>query len=103
MTDERSDLAAHVTLLKTIADETRLRILGLLSEREHTGKELAERLELTAPTVSHHMRKLVDAGIVTSTTDAQRHIYGLNTALLRDVRTSYTSARSSEEAPRDER
>lgn len=91
MTIDESSLAERVSLLKVIADETRLRILGLLSERDHTGKELAGRLALTPPTVSHHMRKLTDAGIVTSTTDAQRHIYALNTALLRDVRKTDTS------------
>jgi len=88
-------LSERVALLKTIADETRLRILGLLSERDHTGKELAERLKLTPPTISHHMRKLTDAGIVTSATDAQRHIYSLNSGLLRDVRKADTPQQES--------
>jgi DNA-binding transcriptional ArsR family regulator len=88
MTIDETSLTERVALLKVIADETRLRILGLLSERVHTGKELADRLSLTAPTVSHHIRKLTDAGIVTSTADAQRHNYALNTELLRDVRKS---------------
>jgi biotin operon repressor len=92
MTTDLPSLSERVTLLKTIADETRLRILGLLSERNHTGKELAERLQLTAPTISHHMRKLTDAGIVRSTADAQRHIYSLNLELLRDVRKADTPA-----------
>lgn len=87
MEDAGLDIKRHVALLKVIADETRLRILGLLSERDHTGRELAERLGLTPPTVSHHLRKLGDAGIVTATADAQRMIYALNTALLREVRT----------------
>lgn len=80
------DFAARVHLLKVIADETRLRILGLLAEKERTGVELANTLGLTAPTVSHHMRKLTSAGIVTGTDDAQRVIYRLNAALLRDVK-----------------
>lgn len=88
MSEDTPSLAERVSLLKTIADETRLRILGLLSERDYTGKELAERLQLTPPTISHHMRKLTDAGIVTSTSDAQRHIYSLNIDLLRDIRKS---------------
>ena len=62
-----SDLAM---LLKVIADETRLRILGAIAEEPLTGKDLAGRLDLTPATISHHMRKLVDAGIVTSTSDA---------------------------------
>jgi biotin operon repressor len=88
MSHEEMDQSLHdrVALLKVIADETRLRILGLLSERDYSGKELAERLGLTAPTISHHVRKLTAAGIVMSTADAQRQLYSLNSDLLRDVR-----------------
>jgi DNA-binding CsgD family transcriptional regulator len=99
MTVDQSSITERVQLLKVIADETRLRILGLLSVRDHTGKELAERLDLTPPTVSHHMRKLTDAGIVTSTTDAQRHIYALNVELLRDVRKADTPPSSEASKP----
>jgi hypothetical protein len=80
------DTATLARLLKVIADETRLRILGLLAEGERNGKELSEQLELTAPTISHHMRKLVDAGIVRATQEAQQQIYALNMNLLAAAR-----------------
>ena len=48
-------------LFKALADPARLRILGLLAERAHAGHELADRLALTPPTISHHMRRLVAA------------------------------------------
>ena len=86
MTNHHDNAAYLAQLLKVIADETRLRILGLLAERDHTGKELAERLNLTPPTISHHMRKLVIAGIVTATPDAQRQHYALNSRFLLDAR-----------------
>ena len=76
----------QVRLLKAIADETRLRILGLLADKNHSGKELADALALTAPTISHHMRRLIDAGVVTEQRDAQRHVYSLNAEQLRSVR-----------------
>lgn len=69
-------------LLKVIADETRLRILGAIAHEPLTGKDLAERLGLTPPTISHHMRKLTDAGVVLPTSDAQRQWYRLNGDLL---------------------
>ena len=94
MDNDVRDLKHHVALLKVIADETRLRILGLLSERDHTGKELAEKVGLTPPTVSHHMRKLNDAGIVIATADAQRVIYSLNTTLLKRVGQDHASVTS---------
>ena len=61
------DVDDKVALLKTIADATRLRILGLLATRPHTGVELTVALDLTAPTISHHLHRLRDAGIVTAT------------------------------------
>lgn len=81
------DNAHHLAqLLKVIADETRLRILGLLAERDHNGRELSNLLDLTPPTISHHIRKLVSAGIVTATPDAQQQRYALNNQLLLDAR-----------------
>lgn len=103
MSQAPKDTSLHdrVALLKVIADETRLRILGLLSERDYSGKELAERLALTAPTISHHMRKLTAAGIVTSSAEAQRQVYSLNADLLRDVRKEPVA--TTEQAPLDAR
>jgi biotin operon repressor len=81
--ENANDLAR---LLKVIADETRLRILGALADKPLTGKDLAEQLSLTAPTISHHMRKLSDAGIVLSRSEAQRQWYSLNSDLLLGAR-----------------
>lgn len=87
MATEGHDNARELaTLLKVIADESRLRILGLLAGGPLVGKDIAARLDLTPPTVSHHMRKLVNAGIVTATSDAQMQRYALNTELLMDMR-----------------
>lgn len=76
------NIADLARLLKVIADETRLRILGAIAVRPLTGKELAARLSLTPPTISHHMRKLTEAGVVVAESDAQKQIYSLNTDLL---------------------
>jgi DNA-binding transcriptional ArsR family regulator len=71
------------TLFKALSDPARLRILGLLAERPHAGHELADRLALTPPTISHHMRRLVAAGLVSVTPDAQSRIYTLRSDALR--------------------
>ena len=44
--------------LRALGDETRLRILGLLTRRPHYGEELAESLGLTPATISHHIKAL---------------------------------------------
>jgi len=79
--DQRIDWLA--VLYAAVGEPTRLRILGLLAERDATGSELSERLGLTAPTVSHHMAKLVGAGLVQVTPEAQRRRYRLDLTALR--------------------
>src|SRR5215212_10808491 len=72
-------------LFKALADPARLRILGLLAERAHAGHELADRLALTPPTISHHMRRLVAARLVDVAPDAQSRIYSLRTDTIREL------------------
>ncbi len=86
MTSSVENVGDLARLLKVIADETRLRILGALARRSLTGKEIAELLELSPPTISHHMRKLTGAGIVIAESEAQRQWYRLNTDMLADSR-----------------
>lgn len=53
-----------VRALKALADPTRLKILNYLSKEELAPSELARRLKLRAPTVTHHMSELRLAGLV---------------------------------------
>ena len=72
-------------LFKALADPARLRILGLLAERAHAGHEIADRLCLTPPTISHHMRRLVAARLVDVAPEAQSRIYSLRTDAIREL------------------
>ena len=83
MDDQRIGRLAEV--FKALADPARLRILGAIAERPQTGRELSDRLGLTPPTISHHMARLVEAGLVRVTPDAQRRSYSLDLAVLRDL------------------
>ncbi|MDA3937052.1 MAG: metalloregulator ArsR/SmtB family transcription factor [Actinomycetota bacterium] len=73
---------------KALASETRREILRILGEshgdaqgcctsREVCACELSERLGLAASTISHHMRQLMDAGLVTSRKKGQWVHYAL--------------------------
>lgn len=64
--------------LKAMADPTRLQMLGLLAERPRTGKELAEATGVGAPTVSHHVERLVAARLVAVTREGQSKRYALD-------------------------
>lgn len=70
-----------LNLLKTVADETRLRILRALGEKDCYTELLAERLNLSPATVSFHMKKLVQAGLV----DTRREQYYTVYSLRKDV------------------
>lgn len=50
--------------IKAVANSLRLRILRLCTDREWTNKELADRLERDPATILHHLRLLVDAGLL---------------------------------------
>ena len=53
------------TYYRALGDDTRLRVLQLLAtEGEHTVTELAERLRLSQPLLSWHLRRLRRAGVV---------------------------------------
>jgi len=59
--------AASVRLFKALGDESRLRILRLLASGDLYLTEIAERMDLSKPTISHHLAQLRAAGLVTIT------------------------------------
>jgi DNA-binding transcriptional ArsR family regulator len=62
---------------EVLAEPMRRRILDLLRERERPVGELVDRLELSQPGVSKHLRVLRDAGLVSVRPEGQRRWYGL--------------------------
>jgi DNA-binding HxlR family transcriptional regulator len=69
-----------IDMLKTLADENRLLILRLLHEREYTVGELAGRIDLGEPTVSHHLSKMRETGFVTLRMAGNQRFYRANEA-----------------------
>ena len=65
LTDEEA--AATAALFKALADPKRVRIVNLLAAagRPVCVCDLTEPLGISQPTVSHHLKKLVDAGLLT--------------------------------------
>jgi DNA-binding transcriptional ArsR family regulator len=68
-----------------VAETNRRRILDLLSESERPVGELVERLDLSQPAVSKHLRILRDAGLVEVRGDAQRRLYSVRPEPLRAI------------------
>jgi hypothetical protein len=63
---------------KALADETRLKMAALLASKAHSGEQLAELLSIRPATVSHHLSKLADAELVTSTSEGHKKLYRLD-------------------------
>jgi hypothetical protein len=76
------DLQTLVQFLKALANESRLKLLGLLAGQERSVKELAELLNLKEPTVSHHLARLQELGIVQMRPEGTTHRYQLEAGTL---------------------
>jgi DNA-binding transcriptional ArsR family regulator len=70
---------------EVLAEPRRREILDLLRDGERLVGDLVDRLELTQPTVSKHLKVLRSAGLVEVRQDAQRRWYRLRPAPLAEV------------------
>jgi DNA-binding transcriptional ArsR family regulator len=68
-----------------LAEPTRREILDLLRDGERPVGHLVDRLALTQPTVSKHLRVLRDAGLVEVRADAQRRLYRVRPEPLAEI------------------
>jgi len=68
-----------------IAEPSRRAILSLLADCERSVGDIEDRLKLTQPSVSKHLRVLREAGFVEARVDAQRRLYRINPAPLMEV------------------
>ena len=69
-------------LFKCLSDMSRLRIVQSLNQGDMYTELLAERLDLTPSTVSFHMKKLEDAGLIVSHKEQYYMVYSLNREVL---------------------
>lgn len=63
--------------LKALSEETRLRILRIVSEKPHDVTEIAERLSVSSYNASKHLRILRDAGLLQVERAGKRRLYSL--------------------------
>ena len=66
------------TICKALGDSNRLEIVRMLSDGEKCGCKLLERFDITQPTLSHHMKILVECGLVNDCKEGKWHHYSLN-------------------------
>jgi ArsR family transcriptional regulator len=73
-------------LAKALADESRYKLLCLIAERDEIScAELIERLPLAQPTISHHVKILLDADLIAVRREGQRAYFRFNRGRLLEV------------------
>ncbi|MFL5329653.1 MAG: autorepressor SdpR family transcription factor [Gemmataceae bacterium] len=70
---------------KALADPTRREILRLLRKGPLTAGQLAEKFDISKPSMSHHFSVLQQADLVASYRDGRQIIYTLNTTVVQDL------------------
>lgn len=73
-----------VSVLKALGDKSKLEILSLLKSKPMYSQEIAERLDLTPATVSHHMNTLLSRDLVYLEKSGGKYYYHNNTRVLKD-------------------
>ncbi|MFA1822863.1 ArsR/SmtB family transcription factor [Virgibacillus oceani] len=67
-----------IELARALSDKKRINIIRELNKAPHYGFELAQRLDLSSPTISHHMNVLFRLGLVTHTKYENKIYYEVN-------------------------
>jgi hypothetical protein len=75
-------LATLLEFFRVLGNESRLKIVGLLANREYSVGDLAAAMELREPTVSHHLAKLKELELVDVRADGNNRFYRLNAKTL---------------------
>lgn len=74
-----------VSIFKALADASRLKIVGLLAQQSYSVEQLAALLDLKASTVSHHLSKLSEVGLVSARAESYYNVYQLEKAALEET------------------
>jgi hypothetical protein len=78
-------LQSLLRFFKALADESRLKIIGILAAQECSVEELAVLLELKEPTISHHLMKLKQLELVRMRPEGNTHFYQLDRGVLQTM------------------
>ena len=71
-----------LTFFKALADANRLKIVGLLAQQPYSVEQLAAMLGWRPPTVSHHLKMLAEAGLVSARAESYYNVYQLEPGVL---------------------
>jgi len=78
--------AEYVPIFKALADETRLKIVEMLSCGEMCACNILESFNITQPTLSYHMKILTECGLINSVRDGAWMNYSLNSTKIEQIK-----------------
>ncbi|MBR4226336.1 MAG: winged helix-turn-helix transcriptional regulator [Candidatus Methanomethylophilaceae archaeon] len=81
-------------VFKALSDGNRLKIMGMLSDGEICACRILEALDITQPTLSHHMKILCSSGLVKARRSGQWSYYSIDRARLEELKEFIDSLRS---------
>jgi len=76
---------SHQATFKALSDNTRRQILRYLKEGDMSAGEIAEKFNMSKPSISHHLTILKQADLVSDRRQGQSIIYTLNTSVFEDL------------------
>lgn len=79
----------YVSVFKALADETRLKIIQMLSSGELCACNILEEFNITQPTLSYHMKILTECGLVKGVKEGSWMKYNINNERLEIVKDIY--------------
>lgn len=87
----------YALVFKALGDATRLKIIEMLSCGELCACEILEFFEITQPTLSYHMKILIESGLVISRKEGSWTHYSNNTPLIEDIKNYWINITSEQE------
>ncbi|MFA9422898.1 MAG: ArsR/SmtB family transcription factor [Sedimentibacter sp.] len=72
--------------MKALSDETRIKIVEMLSHGELCACKILEAFNITQPTLSYHMKILCDSGLISNRKDGSMTKYSINIENLQELR-----------------
>lgn len=85
----RYTYSEYVSIFKALADETRLKIIQMLSDGELCACDILEAFNITQPTLSYHMKILTECGLVRGVKDGSWMKYTVNNERLMMINDVY--------------
>ncbi|MCK4653828.1 MAG: winged helix-turn-helix transcriptional regulator [Candidatus Cloacimonetes bacterium] len=76
-------------VFKALADANRRRIISLLRKKDMTAGEIAEKFDISKPSISEHLKILKNAELISSEKNGQFITYFLNSSILEDIITYF--------------